>query len=80
MGADEIKVKCAECDKPAVWLYPTSGGSTDEDFFCDDCVSRGCSCNYDEETGEVEKDDQGRELPCVNYIYSEEGFTENDDD
>lgn len=39
------KIKCCSCtEKDAVWCY-MPGGLEDGDFFCDDCVPRGCSCN-----------------------------------
>ena len=39
------KIKCCKCNKKdAVWLY-MSGHNDGNDFFCDDCVPRGCSCN-----------------------------------
>lgn len=35
--------KCGRCGKTAIWLYlPSSHGIN---FFCDDCVPRGCTCN-----------------------------------
>lgn len=35
--------KCGRCNKTATWLYlPSSSGIN---FFCDDCVPRGCTCN-----------------------------------
>lgn len=51
--------KCINCDNIATWYYmPYDGNDEDEyhieeSFYCDDCVSRGCSCNnesiyYDE--------------------------------
>lgn len=37
---------CIDCGSFATWCYmPGMGGSLEDDFFCDDCVSRGCSCN-----------------------------------
>lgn len=39
------KIKCCVCtEKDAVWFY-MPGGLKDGDFFCDECVPRGCSCN-----------------------------------
>ena len=39
------KIKCTKCKKKdAVWLY-MPGHDDGNDFFCDDCVPRGCSCN-----------------------------------
>lgn len=35
-----------DCGKEAVWLYmPSYEGTQRNDFYCDDCVARGCSCN-----------------------------------
>lgn len=43
--ATSKKIKCCECKKEdAVWLY-MPGHSDGNDFFCDKCVPRGCSCN-----------------------------------
>ena len=37
------KHKCSKCNKMATWVYlPSSHGRM---LFCDDCVSRGCTCN-----------------------------------
>lgn len=67
------KQKCTYCDaKPAKWK-----NTVYTDYTCDDCVPRGCSCklyrnsrsskilirNYD-----YELDEQGRELPCEDWI------------
>lgn len=51
-----------KCGKPAVWLYMPGDGQ-----YCDDCVSRGCSCNIDYETGLEDTDELGRLLPCCEY-------------
>lgn len=51
-----------------------------EALYCDNCVPRGCSCNTDPETGEDDKDEQGRDLPCVEYLYDEKGFEYYDED
>lgn len=64
------------CDKSgclsvAVWLYapsPVRG------CFCEEHVPRICSCNYNEDIEEYDKDPQGRDLPCVEYDYYECGF------
>ena len=37
------KIKCT-CGKLAVWIL-LSGSSFKDDFKCDDCVPRACSCN-----------------------------------
>lgn len=44
---NKSKYPCIECGKEAKWLYmPGDEESSLEDgFYCDDCVSRGCSCN-----------------------------------
>lgn len=39
-----MKEKC-DCGKMAVWLY-MPGFQDGNDFFCEDCVPRGCECNY----------------------------------
>lgn len=39
------KIKCSVClEKDAVWLY-MPGSDDGNDFYCDDCVPRGCTCN-----------------------------------
>ena len=38
------KYKC-DCGKLATWVYMPSYRDSDNDFSCDDCVPRGCSCN-----------------------------------
>ncbi len=52
-------------------------GETLDIYYCDVCVSRGCSCNWDPDTDIEDKDEAGRSLPCCEYDYSEEGY--NDD-
>lgn len=53
--------RCA-CGKPADWFYAPSGGD-----YCDACVPRGCSCNFDLEGNEY-LDEGGRRLPCCEYM------------
>lgn len=37
--------KC-NCGKKAVWVYmPGFSGENANDYICDDCIHRGCSCN-----------------------------------
>ena len=36
--------KYCDCGKPAKWLYMPGFLKSDNDFVCDDCVPRGCSC------------------------------------
>lgn len=96
------KEKC-NCGKMAVWLYAPGYSGGGNPFSCDDCVHRGCTCNWcystvelptdedkpwkwviqtkDEEYGEIEEgkvwvslDEKGREYPCAEYDYEDEGF------
>ena len=72
-----MKKTCLKCDNTAVWDYAPNGRY----YYCDEHVPRGCSCNYkesqmDAENPELEFDEQGRDLPCVEYDYNEEGFNE----
>lgn len=60
---------CDKCIRMAVWVYAPSG----EYAYCEQHVPRGCSCMLDFETDEPLLDDKGRELPCCEYDYSEEG-------
>lgn len=70
----------------AVWYYMPSSISLNEDdkYYCDNCITRGCYCNavinFDETTDNVEynKDQFGRDLPCVEYDYCETGFNEDE--
>jgi hypothetical protein len=75
MGIDEVRVRCGKCGSQAVWYYMPNGEG-DSPYFCDEHVSRGCSCNVDPETGVEDLDEQGRKFPCCEYTYSEEGFVE----
>lgn len=37
--------RCCHCNKDAAWYYePSCSGRR---FYCDDCVPRGCTCNYE---------------------------------
>lgn len=76
MSTTKTKLKC-KCGKLAVWDYAPSDAVA---YYCEDCVPRGCSCNYDDETDTMETDDQGRELPCCEYFYNEKGHESYDDD
>jgi hypothetical protein len=42
--------------------------------YCDDCVSRGCSCHEDPETGIADVDEHGKLFPCYDYDYFPEGL------
>jgi len=89
------------CGKMAVWLYLPSSQREFNHFFCDNCVSRGCSCNhhyikedeYDDRPKEDDTnikwideftwthvDEQGREYPCCEYDYEENGYDMEDDE
>ena len=35
-----------ECGNRAVWVYMPGYSSGDNPYSCDDCVPRGCECNY----------------------------------
>ena len=39
------KERC-ECGKLAIWVYMPGYSNGDHPYFCDDCVPRGCECNY----------------------------------
>lgn len=73
---------CGSCRSLAVWQYAPSGGPK-HPYYCDDHVPResGCSCNayhgpYPEFHPKAERalDTDGRELPCVEYWYDDDGF------
>jgi hypothetical protein len=100
------KEKC-DCGAVATYLYmPSSPDDKSNPFYCSDCVSRGCSCNWmslkdgdkhptDEDgpwkwvtkdcfTGEdldpdegqiwVHLDAKGREYPCCEFMWEENGW------
>lgn len=64
---------CDKCSEPAVWWYMPS---CHDMYYCDDHVSRGCSCNVDPTTGVEDTDEQGRLLPCCEFGYSPGGHWE----
>lgn len=78
-----MKIKCMKCEAMATWFYMPSDSVG---CYCDDCVPRGCSCNFAcDEDGNlildknkedfVEfKDDKGRLLPCCEYDFFEDGI------
>ena len=70
-----MKIKCFKCSKIAVYYYLPRN---EDEYYCEDCISRGCSCQCDFDTDEYLLDDLGRKLPCVEYDYSEFGY-DNDD-
>lgn len=96
---EHLLQKC-RCDNVATWYYAPSGPG--ERYYCEDCVPRGCECNYryvnvdayfppldnpdlptteDEpyiwiEEGKIwcRVDEEGRQSPCAEYWYDEDGF------
>jgi hypothetical protein len=40
-----MKFKC-NCGSVAVWEYMPGYTNGDNDFFCENCVPRGCECNH----------------------------------
>lgn len=80
----KIKLKCCKCDAFAVWCYmPASERPEEERYFCDEHISRGCSCQvieYGSGGTEQYKDEQGRLLPCIEYDYDPNGYYDNDGD
>ena len=101
-----VNKELCDCGKTAVWLYMPGYSNNSNPFRCDDCVGRGCSCNWrhmsnegeepptdedkpwkwvvkpkDDISGEIKEgqcwkrlEEKGREYPCVEYDYSEEGY------
>jgi hypothetical protein len=87
------KLEKCNCGKIAIWMYaPVYSLDKRIPYFCDDCVPRGCSCNYyfigegeiQPSTNEGWKwvkeevwtylDEEGREYPCCEFSYEEDGF------
>lgn len=66
--------KCFKCNKMAVWYYMPWSLRKDNSYYCDNCISRGCSCNFDDDGKDLIKDEFGRDLPCIEYEYCETGF------
>ena len=69
-----------DCGNIAKWLYmPSYDGPQRNDFYCDICVPRGCSCNTEPIDGNYDNldptnweeplDDLGRKWPCCEYSY-----------
>lgn len=69
------KITCNNCPEMAVWMYlPQSKDKPYDGFYCDGCVPRGCSCNWNPYTNEEDKDEKGRLYPCSEYFFDNEGF------
>lgn len=77
-----MKIKCLKCGQLATWFYMPADSS--DHAYCDKCVPRGCSCNeypiddnyenLDPNNWTEDLDEQGRELPCCEYWYDENGW------
>jgi len=81
------KFKCIECGKRPEkgWMYVPG---SDDHFYCDDCVPRGCSCNdelkdgIDFDSKEAEDpinyyrpvDEKGRQSPCCEFFWLDNNF------
>lgn len=70
------KYTCCKCQSLAIWRYePQESSTIDSDrYFCDECISRGCSCNFDPNTGIEDCDHKGRPYPCCEYFFDDRGF------
>jgi hypothetical protein len=74
---------CSKCPAKAVWKYAPADTYSDYNdsrrFFCDECIKRGCSCQWINVLDPEDKqytDNLGRLLPCVEYDYNEKGYNE----
>lgn len=103
-----MKKFLCRCGKLATWDYMPSSTNPEYNYYCEDCVPRGCSCHeeytvnspqaHENGYGEnpptdhndwkwVEKDvcwaftdDQGRELPCIEFSHNPDGYEVGDDE
>lgn len=76
-----VKHQCNKCKvKLAQWHYSPYTACDANRYLCDDCIKRGCSCNINPDTGEEDRDEQGRLLPCCEYDFSETGWEVEDED
>lgn len=90
----DLKKHLCECNNMATWVYMSSSSSDASPFHCDDCVPRGCTCHNKSEPPPKDStnwkwiqhnviwakiDSQGREFPCCEFEYDEEGFDVDDD-
>ena len=61
----------------AVWMYMPSFEREEKDrYFCDNCISKGCSCNINPMTGVEDLDGNGNPYPCCEYLYDDRGFSD----
>lgn len=78
--------KC-DCGKKPSWLYMPGHNQDSNDFYCDDCVPRGCSCNIEPRDGDIDNsdpdnwyepvDEQGRRFPCCEFFYLDKDLLED---
>lgn len=62
-----LKGQRCDCGKVADWFYvPTHDAHEFNDYACDNCVPRGCSCNVGDD-GAQEADMFGRWAPCCEW-------------
>jgi hypothetical protein len=90
MKQKKLKFKCVLCGKipKKGWYYMPSTKDNCDHFYCDDCVPRGCSCNWDLNEGidygseaatdsknyhEI-LDEKHRPLPCCEYSFVDNEF------
>lgn len=62
------------CGKTSVWCYLPGYSAGDSSYHCDDCVPRGCECNYDYTNTDLydSKKPEGEEN--VDWKWIEEGI------
>ena len=68
---------CCQCERRASWYYVPTRSNDDQltHYFCEGCVPRGCECQLDSKTQELGVDAQGRQLPCIEFDWSRNGFS-----
>ena len=72
------KEVCRKCGKVATWVYIPGYQGGGSPFSCDDCVSRGCSCNYRYVKEEEFEDDLPEGEEGIDYKWVEcNPFNEN---
>jgi hypothetical protein len=64
-----------ECGRLATWNYMPGWG---DEYKCDNCVERGCSCN--EWEGVEDRDAEGRLYPCCEWNNDIHGFDDDSDE
>lgn len=70
------RFRCFKCNRLALWYYvPTDERDQLLHYFCDDCVPRGCDCRIDSDTQLEYVDAKGRLLPCIEFDFSQNGFS-----